>query len=343
MSRAIVVQAGPLAASSATKISASQKAAAALYLVMNGAAGVATANNICASQTPAGAGALTLNGTLATTNPIAGAGGTAAVGAAVAYLPTPSRLYATFAGNDSGNTLTIVGTIQTPGTFGTGIVVSETMTGGNVTVVSSANIYSTITSITISGAAVGAITVGTYGPATLDAARQVLFTSGGNDSAVTVALAGTDWAGNAISETVALTNGSTIASVLSYLTVTSMLTSAAIATTITVGTNSICSSPWARLDEYAAMGPTSIQVDGSGTVNWTVQQSLNDPNSTSNPITPANMHWVNHPDTGLVAQTTITGVQGNYAYPPKLARIVMNSNGGATAYAAMTIMQNYQK
>lgn len=348
MAHTLIVQAGPLAASSATKISASQKAAGAQYLVINGAAGVATANNICLSQTPGGAVALTLNGTLATTDPIAGAGGTAAAGAAVAYLPVNSRIYITGGSDESGKTFAVVGTVQSPTSFGPGAVVTETITGPNASIVSSANIYSTIISITSSAGTTGAITVGTHGAATLDTARRVLFTSGGNDSAVTVALVGTDWVGNAINETVALTNGTTIYSVLDYLTVTSMLTSGAIATTITVGTNGICSSPWARFDELASMAPTALQVDGSGTVNWTVQQTLNDPNVITNQLpTPTYLYarsavdWVNHPDSALVASSTTTGVQGNYAYAPTFARILMNSNGGVTAYARLTVSQSY--
>jgi len=341
MSRAIVLSVGPLAASSATKISASQKAAGAQFLVMNGAATAAVANNICLSQSPTGVGALTLNGSLATTNPIAGAGGTAAAGSAIAYLPTPGRIYITSAGNDSGVTFAVVGTLQGPGTFGPGAVFTETITGANTSIVSSSNIYSTIISITISGASASTVTVGTNGIATLDTARRVIMTSGGNDTGMTFALAGTDWAGNAISETVTGASGAAATSVLDYLTVTSIKTSAAVATTVTVGTNGVAGSPWARLDELGAMGPTSLQISGSGTVNWTVSQTIDDPDSTNNAVLPANMTWINHPDTNLVSSTTVSGVQGNYAYPPKFARIILNSQTNP-GKVTLTVMQNYQ-
>lgn len=351
MARSLVVQAGPLAASSATKIGASQKAAISgtNYLVLNGAAGIATANNICASQTPGGAVALTLNGTLASTNPVAGSGGTAAAGAAVAYLgATPLRIYITGGSDESGKTFAVVGTVQTPGSFGPGALVAETITGPNASIVSSINVYSTIISITASAGTTGAITVGTYGTATLDVARRVLFTSGGNDSSVVATVTGGDWNGNPISETITLTNGTTTYTVLDYLTIASISTNAAIATVVSVGTNGVCSSPWARFDELASMAPTALQIDGSGTVNWTVQQTLNDPNVITNQLpTPTYLYsraavdWVNHPDSGLVAQTTTTGIQGNYAYAPAFARIVMNSNGGATAYARLTVLQSY--
>jgi len=342
MARAIVLNCGPLAASSATKVSLSQKAAGAQYLVLNGAAGSFTDNNICLSQTPAGAIALTLNGSLSTTSAPIGQGNSPVSAAAISYFATPSRFFITSAGNDSGITFAVVGTLQGVGTFGPGVIVQETITGANASVVSSTNVYSTIISITTNGAAAGAVKVGTYGPATLDAARRVLFTDGGNDSAITVALAGTDWSGNAISETVTLTNGSTVASTLDYLSVTSIKTSGAVATTISVGTNGVAGSPWARFDELAAMGPTALQIDGSGTVNWTVQNSLSDVASTSDSVTPVNMIWVNHPDSNLVASTTTTGVQGNYAYPPKYSRIVLNSQTNP-GKIKLTILQNYQK
>src|SRR5690242_3612673 len=155
MGVALYTQVGPLVAPSATKIGLSQKAAASQYLVLNGAAGVFTANNICQSQTPGGAVALTLNGTLASTNPVAGAGGTASAGAAVAYLATPSRIYITGGSDESGKTFAVLGTIQTPGTFGAGVVVAETITGPNASVVSSSNVYSTIISITASAGTAG--------------------------------------------------------------------------------------------------------------------------------------------------------------------------------------------
>lgn len=333
MGQPIVVSVGSLVAASATKISLSQKAAAAQYLVLNGAAGSFTANNICLSQTPSGAGALTLNGTLCNTNQPAGAGGSAAAGSAAAQINPASRIYITSAGNDSGRTFTIVGTLQTPNTFGMGIGVTETITGANASVVSSANQYSTITSITISGAAAGAVTVGTYASATLDTGRRVIITSGGDDSGITFALSGTDWSGVPISETITGASAGVASSVLDYLTVTSIRTSGAVATTVTVGTNTVAGSPWVRFDDFAAAAQVAIQATVSGTVNFTVQQTMDDPNYVTNQLpTPTYRYarsavtWVNHPDSALAAATATA--QGNYAYPPVFARVVLNSGSG---------------
>lgn len=72
----------------------------------------------------------------------------------------------------------------------------------------------------------------------------------------------------------------------------------------------------------------SLQVVVTGTVNYTVQQTLDNPFDT----TPT---WFDHPDTNLVAQTV--NRQGNYAYVPAAVRLVVNSGTGT---ARLTIIQS---
>jgi len=335
MAAPIIVTVGPLASADDDGVSLSQTAAAAQNLVINGAkaAGTFVANSICASQTPSGASDLTIDGTLATTNGIAGSGGSGgAVGATVRFA-VPTRVYVTTAGNSSARTMTIVGTVQGPGTFGPGVVVSETFNAPNTNTRASTNLYSTIISISISGAATGAITVGHSGTATLDMARRIIITSGGDDTGITFALQGTDWAGNTISETITGVSGAAASSVLDYLTVTSIRTSGAAAGTLIVGTNAIAGSPWVRFDDYAANAQVALQCTVSGTANYTVQQTMEDPNRQTNQSPTATyqwarsaVSWVNHPDTALVAATTTK--QGNYGYAPIFARVVLNSGSG---------------
>lgn len=74
----------------------------------------------------------------------------------------------------------------------------------------------------------------------------------------------------------------------------------------------------------------SLQVAVTGTVNYTVQQTLDNPFDSS--ITPA---WFDHPDTNLVAQTV--NRQGNYAFVPAAVRLVVNSGSGT---ARLTIIQS---
>lgn len=198
----------------------------------------AVTNSICLSQTPSGAGALIENGAL--------------VSGGVATLTVPARITITSAGNDSTNTFVIVGTDHS------GIVITETITGPNVATVTSVLTYKTVTSITISAAAVGAITVG----------------NSQSGASAPIAL-----------------------------------------------------DPW-------AFPQVAIQCSVSGTVNYTVQQTLDNPNDPVNPIARANLQWVNHPDSNLVGASAT--VQGNYGYAPLFMRVIVNSGSGTVR---LTVIQ----
>ena len=331
MALPITVAAGPVAAGSATKISLSQKAAGAQKIVLNGAAGSFTANNICLSQTPGGAGALTLNGST--------------VVSSVAYLPnlpTPQYIYITCAGNESGRSFVVVGTIFTPNGP---LAVTETITGANASVVSSAKQYNTIVSITVDAGTAGALTVGSYSFATLDVARRVLFTSGGNDSGITFTLTGTDWAGSPIGETVTGANAGTAVSVLDYLTITSITTSGAVATTLTVGTNGVAGSPWVRFDDFAAAAQVAIQATVSGTANYSIQTTLEDPNRVTNQLPTATYQWsraavtwIDSTDSAVVSATA--SKSSTFTVAPIFARVLLNSSTGTGSVTA-TFRQAY--
>lgn len=101
-------------------------------------------DGIALSQTPSGAGAVTLNGTLVS-------GGVATMGAVSAV-----GIYS--ASNISNRTFTITGTDHYD------FPISETgLTGPNNGTIVSAKSYKTVTAMTISGAAAGAIEVGPTG------------------------------------------------------------------------------------------------------------------------------------------------------------------------------------
>lgn len=320
MGRPVTTTVGPLVAASATKIGLSQKAAivGTNYLVLNGANGTFTANSVCASQTPGGAVALTLNGGLASSVP---------TGTAIAYLPPASRIYITTAADESGKTFAVVGYRFGPG--GGPYAVTETITGASTSTVSSINTYDQIISITASAGTSGAITVGHYTTATNDVARQVLFTDGGNDSSVAATVTGTDWAGTPITEAVTLTSGSTVATVLNYKTVVSISTNGAIATTISVGTNGVAASPWVPFDPYASNAEVAAQLTVSGTVNYTLQATLDDSTALNNLTTygrPDLVTWVNSSDTAVVGATTTQ--QTSFGAAPAFVRILLNSGTG---------------
>jgi hypothetical protein len=171
------------------------------------------------------------------------------------------------------------------------------------------------------------------GVAVLDTARRVLITCAGNESTKTFTLTGTSYNGKVQSETLAGPNATTVQSVLDYKTVTSITISAAAAGAITVGTSGVASSRWLRLDNWA-FPQVGIQCDVSGTVNYTVQQTMDDPNNENVSMTPAAVNWVNHPDANLVGATAT--LQGNYGYAPIYARVTLNSGTGSVV---MTLVQ----
>lgn len=311
-----VATVGPLVSGSATSIALAQSPLAAGALALNGSAGTFTANNIALSQTVSGAAALILNGTLARpTTPIKvtiGAGG--------------SPIYITSGGNDSGITFTIFGAdVHNVGR-------TEILQGTNAGVVGSSGVYSQVFSITTSGSTSGSgITVGTDSGAKLDMARRVILTSGGNDTGLTFTVTGMNASGLAQSETVTGASGAAASTVLDYLTVTQVLTSGATATTIEVGTNGVASSPWINLDPWA-LGTVLGQCDVNGTVNYTVEVSNDDPNSTQNPISASAMTWDStYP--GVSAQTGEKVFA--LAAAPLWIRATLNSGSGSVRMTAV--------
>lgn len=326
--RPVVVTAGAIASASANNIALSQSPAAAGWLVLNGTLSNAVANSIGLSQTITGATAVLLNGALGgaiiVQTGLKGAILTAPQEGATTrpYRPGPSRIYITSAGNDSGITFAIVGLSQN------GTAISETLTGANMGVAVSVNLYWSIISITASGSTASTITIGNFRQATLDKPRRVLITTG---SAISFTIYGTDWAGAPISETVT-NSGASVASVLDYATVTAISNSAA-GTTITVGTNGVASSPWVRLDEWA-FAQTGLQCTVAGTANYTVQLTYDDPNSLTNPVTPALMTWLNSSDPGVVAASA--SAPSLFTVSPMYTRVVLNSGSGSVT---MTVLQ----
>jgi hypothetical protein len=191
----------------------------------------------------------------------------------------------------------------------------------------------TASAIAGAGAVVLNGTLVTGGVATLDKPRQILFTDAANDSGITFTLTGTDWAGDIISEVLTGANAGTVASVLSYATVTSVVSSGASAGNVSIGTSGVAYSPWARLDDFA-MSQTALQCTASGTVNYTVQQSMDDPNSPTNPVTPALMTWVSSSDANVVGAST--SQMSFFTFAPIFVRVLLNSGSGSVT---MTVRQ----
>jgi hypothetical protein len=81
--------------------------------------------------------------------------------------------------------------------------------------------------------------------------------------------------------------------------------------------------------DYYNRPETSLQVVVTGTANWTVQQTLDNPLTAG--VTPT---WFDHPDANMVSETV--NRQGNYAYVPVAVRLVQNSGTGSVR---LTVVQ----
>lgn len=183
------------------------------------------------------------------------------------------------------------------------------------------------TAVTLNGATVSS------GVATLDHARRVGITSAGNDSGITFTLTGTDWAGNAVSEVLAGANAGVATSILDYLTISSIVTSNSTASTITVGTTAVAGSPWVRFDEYS-FGPAGVQFSVSGTVNYTLQTTFDDPNGIDYNTAIARTAVVWDTSYSVIINQTVTQ-SATLTTVPRYARVIMNSGSG-TVTASFT-------
>jgi len=166
------------------------------------------------------------------------------------------------------------------------------------------------------------------GVATLDTARRVLFTPSGDESANTFTVVGTALNGTSQTEVIAGKNATTFYTNLDFKTVTSISLASNAAAAITVGTNTVASSPWVRMDDYAN-AQVAIGTYVTGTVNYTIQGAYLDPNAPGYTIAPYNVPWINSTDSGAVSQTA--AIQTTYAIAPTFIRCLLNSGSGTVA------------
>jgi hypothetical protein len=160
----------------------------------------------------------------------------------------------------------------------------------------------------------------------LDHARRIIFTSSGNDTGLTFRISGTNVSGNPISETVTGLSAAAASTVLDYLGIVTVQSLGASAGTVAIGTNGVAGSNWVRLDEWAPPSAL-IQADVGGTVNFTVQSTLDDPNDPTNPVPPASVNWLNTTDaTAITATVTL---QTSYTNAPRYVRLLLNSGSGS--------------
>lgn len=302
--QAKTVSVGPVTAAVANQVAASQ-APYPGQVVLNGAGAAFSIDNVAAAQDPAGAGNLTL------------------VSSVVSF--SPSRyLYITSASDDTAITFTVTGLDVN------GQPLTETITGANAKARASINRFTSVSNIAVSGNS-GSVQVGSFASVTFtgSTARQVTITSGGSsESGKTFVITGTDITGSPQTETLAGPGAAaTVTSTAYFLTVTSVTVSAETTGLITIGMSNTATSPWVRFDDFAPSN-ISIQCSVTGSVQYTVQSTLDDPNDPITPVANSALVWVNTSDTEVVNATSTK--QSNFLFAPKFARVVMTTTSTGT-------------
>jgi hypothetical protein len=178
----------------------------------------------------------------------------------------------------------------------------------------------------------GALTL-VSNPVTLDAARQVLITSGTSDTSITYTVTGTNRNDNPLAETI--TGGATTASTTQdFLTVSSVVANGTPAGTVTVGTNGVGSSPWLFVDRDVNPVNLGIGVVVTGTISFTVEYTYDDPNAPFTGTFPTVFS-----QTALASKSANTDAGATFNFPIFAIRLTQNSFT-YPATAAMIVLQS---
>lgn len=170
-------------------------------------------------------------------------------------------------------------------------------------------------------------------PYVLNPPRRVTITTVGDESARTFTIYGTTFNGSPVIEVIAGPNATTAVGTLDFATVTQITVDDATADAIEVGFAQEGGSRWVRLDSWAN-AQSVVQVNTSGTVTYSVQTTMDDPNSATNPVAIENVAWLDALDANLVAETA--NKSGFFVYTPTFVRLVASGGDGV---ATMTIAQ----
>lgn len=94
-------------------------------------------------------------------------------------------------------------------------------------------------------------------------------------------------------------------------------------------------SRWVRFDDFAP-NYISIQCVVDGSVNYTIEYTLDDPNSFTNPVAVNSVTWVESNDTTAVGATD--NITSNFLFAPTFSRIKLNSGSGTVS---ATFLQSF--
>lgn len=182
--------------------------------------------------------------------------------------------------------------------------------------------------ITLNGAAVsgGVATIDTASSTNSAIGRRVLITSGASDAGITFTVTGTNGSGNTISDTFA-GGAVTAQSNLDFVTVTNVTHTGSVASTITIGTNGVGSSPWYTVN-WMGKSPLNVAAAvelASGSANYTVEYTFDDPNNLPTGVTVPLAFSDLSPSALVAASATKDGL---FNFPFIAMRLTVNSGTG---------------
>lgn len=85
-------------------------------------------------------------------------------------------------------------------------------------------------------------------------------------------------------------------------------------------------SRWVRFDDWAP-NYISIQCVVKDDVDYTIEYTLDDPNSPTNPVAVNDVAWFQSKDSALVG--AVANAAGGFSFAPTFARIKLNSGSGS--------------
>jgi hypothetical protein len=169
----------------------------------------------------------------------------------------------------------------------------------------------------------------TAGAASIAYPAQLNLVTSADYTGINFTVTGTGATGQTQTEVIAGPNTGSASSVLFYKSVTSIVSDGGVGGgAVSAGTTGVTSTRWVYFDSWST-GTTALQCNVTGTVNYTVQSTLDDPNSPTNPVSAVNCVWVDSNDTAVV--NSIATVQSNFVFTPVYGRVLMNSGTGTVA------------
>ncbi len=162
--------------------------------------------------------------------------------------------------------------------------------------------------------------------------RTITLTSTNNLSAVNFTVTGLNSSGSVASETIAGPTSNTVSTTGFFQTVTSITFDAAV-TAVSAGTGQTGQTGWFTYDMHCNNANLGISVSISGTINYSVQTTMDNLNQTSSPV-------LFTPITAMTAATT--NQTTNFISPIRFSNVKINSSTGAATLKAVYVQQGLE-